>query len=301
LAACSLWATCSTAQELSPRAYWPAPKGTKVAVFGYSYSFGDVATDPAVPIFGVDSKINVGFFGYLQTLSLWGRTANVLVELPYIWGTSKGIVEGVPRRRDVSGVGDIGVTLSVNLLGAPSMTPREFLEFRESPRPILGASVKVVGPTGEYEKDKLINVGANRWAVKAELGYVIPVRGRWLLELELGGWIFGDNDDFLGVTRGQRAVGAAEIHFVRRFNPGFWASLDFNYFWGGRSIVGGQLRQDSQRNSRLGGTVVVPFLGRHAVAHAAVFLGLLDPSAQCLGNTADLGCNGRYRARLRFI
>ena len=55
-----------------------------------------------LPIFGVDSKINVGFFGYLQTLSLWGRTANVLVELPYIWGMSKGIVEGVPRRRDVS-------------------------------------------------------------------------------------------------------------------------------------------------------------------------------------------------------
>jgi hypothetical protein len=52
---------------------------------------------------------------------------------------------------------------------------------------------------------------------------------------------------------------------VRRFNPGFWASLDFNYFWGGRSIVGGQLRQDFQRKSRLGGTVVVPFLGRHAV------------------------------------
>ncbi len=170
-----LVATAAGAQELSPRAYWPTPKGTRVAVFGYSYSFGDVVTDPALPIFGADSKINVGFFGYLQTISLWGRSANVLVELPYIWGTSKGIVEGEPRRRDVSGIGDIGVTLAVNLLGAPSMTPAEFLELRKSPRSILGASVKVVGPTGEYEKDRLINVGANRWAVKAELGYVIPI------------------------------------------------------------------------------------------------------------------------------
>jgi hypothetical protein len=33
----------------------------------------------------------------------------------------------------------------------------------------------------------------------------------------------------------------------------------------------------------------------------AVLLGLFDPSAQGLGNTADLGCNGRGRARLRLI
>jgi hypothetical protein len=45
----------------------------------------------------------------------------------------------------------------------------------------------------------------------------------------------------------------------------------------------------------------VPFLSGHAIAHAAVFLGLLDPFAQGLGNTANLGCNGRNRARLRFV
>ncbi len=86
-----------------------------------------------------------------------------------------------------------------------------------------------------------------------------------MLELELGTWLFSDNDSFLGVTREQRPVGAAEIHLVRRFKPGFWASLDANYFWGGRSIIGGQVRQDLQRNSRLGGTIVVPFRGRHAI------------------------------------
>ena len=94
----------------------------------------------------------------------------------------------------------------------------------DDPSRVLGASQKsalgssgrgsqVVGPTGEYEKDKLINVGANRWAVKAELGYVIPVRARDR-RCDLAVAIFSDNDDFLGVPPGQRAVGAAEIHFV---------------------------------------------------------------------------------------
>ncbi|GMR22247.1 MAG: hypothetical protein BMS9Abin37_0582 [Acidobacteriota bacterium] len=171
-AMCSLLAATGAAQELTPRTYWPAPEGTKVAILGYSHATGDVVTDPSLPIFGVDSKINTGYVAYLQTLSLWSRTANILVELPYLRGTTVGILEGEPRRRDFSAVGDLGVTLSVNLLGAPSMTLGDFQELRRNPHPILGATVKVLAPTGRYEADKLINIGANRWAVKAELGYI---------------------------------------------------------------------------------------------------------------------------------
>ena len=52
--------------------------------------------------------------------------------------------------------------------------------------------MKVLAPTGNYEPDKLINVGANRWAVKLELGSIIPIKPRWLLEFELGASFFGD-------------------------------------------------------------------------------------------------------------
>ncbi|MCP4899098.1 MAG: transporter, partial [bacterium] len=58
---------------------------------------------------------------------------------------------------------------------------------------------------------------------------------------------------------------AAEIHLVRRFKPGFWASLEANYYTGGRQTIAGEKLVDLQRNSRFGGTVVVPFKGRHAV------------------------------------
>ena len=40
--ALSLPAAAASAQELSPRAFWPAPEGTKVVVFGFQYSWGDV-------------------------------------------------------------------------------------------------------------------------------------------------------------------------------------------------------------------------------------------------------------------
>ncbi len=59
-----------SAQDLTPRAYWPAPKGTKVAIFGYLYSTGDVLMDPSLPLYCVDSKIHTGVLAYLQTISL---------------------------------------------------------------------------------------------------------------------------------------------------------------------------------------------------------------------------------------
>lgn len=255
----------ATAQDLTPRAYWPAPVGTRVAVIGYNRSTGDVVTDPSLPVVGVDSNINLGLFAYIHYLSLWGRTSNILVEVPYSWGTTTGDLEDESMRRDFSGIADIGVTLSVNLIGAPALTREDFQELRQNPRPILGASVKIMAPTGDYDPDKLINIGTNRWALKAELGYMIPIEPRWLLEFELGGWLIGDNDDFLGSTREQAPIVTGQFHLVRRFRPGFWASLDLNYYTGGRSTIGGVEVADLQRNSRLGGTVVVPIRGRHAI------------------------------------
>ena len=78
-----------------------------MAILGYSFSRGDVVTDPSLPVVGVDSRINAGLFGYLQTLSMWGRTAHVVVELPYLSGTTVGTVENEPRRREFSGLGDL--------------------------------------------------------------------------------------------------------------------------------------------------------------------------------------------------
>ena len=143
------------------------------------------------------------------------------------------------------------------------MNTQEFQALRAEPRPLLGVSVKVVAPTGQHEEDKTINASANRWATKAELSYTYPLTRRWLLEIEGGVWFLADNDEFVFGTREQRPIAAGELHLVRRIRPGFWASLDANYYYGGRSTIGGVERDDLQRNSRFGGTVVVPYKGKH--------------------------------------
>jgi hypothetical protein len=256
-------------QELVPRAYWPAPTGTNLVVAGYQYSEGDVLTDPSLPVEGVESQIEFLSVTYQRTLSLFGRTTNLQLNLPYASGSAQGFAEGVFRSRDISGVADARALLSINLAGAPAMDGAAFQTLRANPRTIVGASVLVSAPTGEWDTGRVFNAGTNRWAVKPAIGAIYPLRPKLLLEFEVGAWFFGDNDDFLGETRKQEPLLSTQFHVIKRIRPGLWASLDLNYYRGGRTEIGGVTRDDRQENSRIGATFVLPFKRQHAIRIAA--------------------------------
>lgn len=262
---CGLWFTDSIAQEVTPRLFWPTPKGTKVFIAGYSYSAGGVLLDYSIPVEDADTSINTGILAYTQTLDLFGRTSNILLNLPYSDGSAKGLLLGEPVNTEFSAFGDLGVTLNVNLKGAPTMDREEFLKFRANPRSIIGTSLKVVFPTGNYDSDKLINVSANRWAARFKLGAVLLLKPKWLLELSASVSWFGDDDDFLMGTKEQEPIYALETNLIKRIRPGFWASLDLTFWQGGRQTINGDPLSNSQRNVKIGGTLVFPFLGRHAI------------------------------------
>ena len=185
---------------------------------------------------------------YARTVDLWGRTTNFLVELPYSAGTTKGLLLGVPVSRDFSDFGDLSVGLNVNLRGAPTMNKEEFMAFRANPRPIIGASLKVQIPTGQYDSDKLINVGTNRWAARLKLGSVMKLKSTWLLELSASAWFFGDDNDFVMGKKEQEPIFAAETNIIKRIRPGLWASLDITYYRGGRQTIDGNpLRRQTKQ------------------------------------------------------
>jgi len=259
------WIQEAASQELTPRLYWPAPVGTRLLVFGYQYSDGDLLMDPSIPLYGVDSKIGTLLAGYVQTVDLWGRTTNLLLELPYSEGSTQGLFDGQMLRRDFTGFNDIAVSATINLLGAPAMTREDFQALRADPRPIVGLNFKLVLPTGHYQEGRLINVGANRLAARVQVGSILPIRRRWLLEFAAGAWFFGSDSDFIGGRREQDPIYAVEVHLIRRFKPGFWGALDMNYFKGGAQTIGGKQLVDLHSNSRLGATLAIPFLGRNAV------------------------------------
>jgi len=253
------------AQELAPRAYWPTPNGTNVLVVTYQKTTGDIVTDPSLPLTGVDSDIDYLQLSYQRTFSLAGRTAAMQLSVPYSQGETEGLIEGEFRRRDTSGLGDARLRLAYNINGAPSMDAAGFQALRDAPQTIVGASVLIQAPTGDYDASKVINIGTNRWSVKPAIGVIWPLRPTWLLEFELGAWFFGDNDDFLGEKRKQDPIVSTEFHLVKRIRRGFWASLDANFYVGGRTSVGDSEQANLQRNSRVGATLVFPFKNRHAI------------------------------------
>ena len=266
VSALCIFADRASAQDLTPRAYWPTPQGTKLFVIGYAHQQGDVVIDPSLPITGVDSNINSLVLAYQQSISLFGRSSTFQFEVPMADATTTGMLPTGSDRREISGFGDIAALLSINIIGAPTMDLDSYQAFRKKPRAILGASVKIVAPTGQYDADRLINVGTNRWAIRARLGYSQPLKDtRWVVELAVGTWFFEDNHEFLGQTRKQDSITAFDFSLIRRFGPGFWGSLDFNYFLGGRSTIAEGKGEDFQRNSRYGFTIAYPFKGRHAI------------------------------------
>ena len=141
------------------------------------------------------------------------------------------------------------------------MNVGEYIKWRE--KRLVGASLTVTFPTGQYDPARLINTGTNRWGFKPEIGYSRKW-GRWVADWYAGAWFFTHNSKFFpGQSyRTQKPVGAAEGHLGYYIKPRLWASFDANFWAGSRSTVNGVENKDQQRNSRIGGTISVP-ISRH--------------------------------------
>jgi hypothetical protein len=176
--------------------------------------------------------------------------------MPYANANVTGDVMGVPQQAYRSGLGDVRFRLAVNLLGDPALTPEEFA--RRSPSTIVGASLTVIAPTGQYIPSRLINVGANRWSFKPDIGISQPF-GNWFVEGTIGVWIYTDNDDFFGGRRRSQApIPTFQGHAGYNWKPGLWLAADVTYFTGGRTSVNGIEDQDLQLSVRYGVTLSIP-------------------------------------------
>jgi hypothetical protein len=255
------------AQELVPAAYTPAPYGINFLSLAVVTNDGGIAFDPSVPVDDVTARITASTIGYARTLGVAGRSANIGVILPYVVGHLEGLYLGELASADRSGLGDLGIRFAVNLLGAPAMSPKEFATYR--PRTLIGVSLAVLCPTGQYDSSKLVNIGANRWAFKPEIGLVHVVR-RWAIDAYLGGWFFTDNSEFLeGQTRVQDPMISTQFHVRYLFRPGLWGALDGNFWRGGQTTVDGVVNDDKQHNSRVGATISIALGTNHSLRLAA--------------------------------
>jgi hypothetical protein len=143
------------------------------------------------------------------------------------------------------------------------MSREEFAQRK--PGTIIGASVLIVAPTGQYDPQRLVNPGSNRWAFKPEVGISKPL-DRWTFEVMGGAWLFTDNDRFLGTSRReQKAMVSFQGAVIYTLRPRMWVSGNATFYAGGSSVLNGTENDDRQKNSRIGATFSLPLTRRQSL------------------------------------
>jgi hypothetical protein len=245
-------------QDLEPRAYSASPVGTTFAGIGFGRSSGDISFDPTVPIANAQATLYSPVLGVGQTFPLFGRQSLLTVGLPYAWGNASGDVGNNEEHVYRSGLADTKTRFSINLRGNPAMGYKEFAK-RPHRNFIIGTSVTITSPTGQYANTKLINIGTNRWSFKPEIGFSYPVK-KLDLDLYAGAWFFTDNRSFYtgNSTRSQSALTALQAHVSYTVRRGLWLAFDSTWYGGGGVAVNNGTPTERQANTRLGATASFP-------------------------------------------
>jgi len=250
-------------QELEPRSLTNVPVGMNFVLLGYGYAQGNILLDPAVPIENLDAKLHTLVAAYVRSISIFGLAGKVDVVVPWASGDWEGYYTGIDTSRSVNGFGDARIRLSVNFLGSPALKKGDFASYE--PSGISGISLQLIAPTGQYDPDRLINLGSNRWVFRPQWGFSQYLKN-WILEAYISAWFFTKNTNFYGGNElKQNPLGAIKLHFIRSFYKNWWVALDAGYGLGGRTYINNDERDSRISTIRLGLTFAIPFGKHHTI------------------------------------
>jgi hypothetical protein len=251
------------AGEIEPRAYVNTPVGINFLLTGYAYSDGGLSTEASSPIKDAQIEMHTGVLAYARALDVWGRSGKIDVIVPYSDLSGSATAAGQQVERNVSGLNDPRLRFSVNFYGAPALSLEEFANYQQDL--IIGASMQVSVPLGQYDESKLVNLGNNRWFVKPDIG-ISKAWGALAIELSTGMYFFSKNDNFFGgSTLEQDPVSSTQLHVTYNLGHGVWTALSGTCDYGGRTQIDGEQNDDLQNNSRIGATLSVPVNRKNSI------------------------------------
>ena len=233
-----------------PRVFWAVPVDTNVITPMYFSIDSNYGFDSSLVVPNAEFNTNIGALMYTRAISFGGNLGSVSVIVP--GAKVDASLGNLPALQgESSGLGDITVMGVMSLIGAPAYDKEEFASY--VPETIVDLLLAVTAPTGEYDKDKTINLGTNRWSLRvgAPIMHFFSAGpgNSTTLEVQPSVTFFTDNDDAL---LEQDPLYKLEAHVTHDFSMMFWGSVDAMYTAGGETTVNGIEKDNSQRSLGLG-------------------------------------------------
>ena len=242
------------------RAYWKGRDGTQVVSFQYLrwdiHASGSQQFAPGQYIYAnSDTEVSIFLFSWARHMTLFNRPSSlafnlaggdVNVEVNTSASPPQFLPPGVTGStfsQSTSGYGDPNIQLDVNLFGTPRLKSNVDL-LNYEPTWTIDAAVLLAFPIGEYQNDKLVNLGLNRWwgrvafPFKYHFGVFAP---GYMSSFEVvpSVWLFAENDDFIGQKLENDPLWQLEAHLTHDFTRSFFGSLDLLYRGGFQSEIDG--------------------------------------------------------------
>ena len=240
----------SFGQDIEPRRWGTIPLGMQAIGTGYAYSFGDVLFDPLLETEDVEVDVHSIVTVYVHPLRLGKKYARIDALVPISFARWEGLLSGEPASTERNGLADPRIRFSVHLIGPPALSPQELKEYlAANPKyTTLGISLSVTVPLGQYNDDRLLNLGLNQFIFRPQAGFVHNW-GLWSFELTASVLLFTDNGDFFNDSRKeQKPLFSTQTHLIKFFPSRNWIAIGAAIGAGGQSVINRQPNNDVRGN-----------------------------------------------------
>lgn len=213
--------------DYDARDYIAAPPGTNLLVWYYYNTTGhEFYTDSKRASNEVDLKQNIGIFRYVRYFQTGSFTTfgQILAPFGSVWMDGAG-VGGVET--GTSGIGDVIPSAGIFLINNP--TSKTYLGFTEY----------ISVPTGDYQHEKAINMGSDRFGFKSELGFSQGFGLGFNLDLGAAIEFYTDNADYTAASLNlkQDPLYTLEAHLSKDITKDLYGAVEYFYHSGGKTKV----------------------------------------------------------------
>ena len=254
----------ASAQFTDPHNYDNTPVGTNQVELAYTYARSDVSIDTGLVIAGARFNLNAGTIDYSHYFGLANHVMWVNGAVP-IAGLS-GSVTGTNIRGSINGAADSSYQVAALLKGGPALRVADFDNYK--PETIVGVSLSVAAPSGQYNGNRILNLGSDRWLFRPEiaLSYPFGPEQKWQLDTYANCEFYTDDVSYRGTKiLSEQPLPGFEGHVSYSFNDKLWAALDTRYSLRGDTSINRVDQNDSQLNFIIGSEVNLALNSQHSL------------------------------------